>query len=70
MRFYLIPAKDEKRGGLEAVQKLKDSGMSECDDFLLFHQLDVVDPDSIASLADFVKTHFGKLDILLNYIGP
>ncbi|KAI4355019.1 hypothetical protein L6164_003837 [Bauhinia variegata] len=28
--------------------------------------LDVTDPASIASLADFVKTQFGKLDILVN----
>ncbi|KAE8709404.1 (+)-neomenthol dehydrogenase [Hibiscus syriacus] len=58
----VLTARDEQRG-LEAFQKLKDSGLS---DHLVFHQLDVTDPLSIASLAAFIKTHFGKLDILVN----
>jgi (+)-neomenthol dehydrogenase len=58
----VLTARDEKRG-LEAVQKMKDSGIS--DDLVVFHQLDVVDTDSIASLVEFVKTKFGKLDILV-----
>ncbi|CAH9107478.1 unnamed protein product [Cuscuta europaea] len=62
--FVLLTARDEKRG-LEAVQKLKDCGIS--DDLLGFHQLDVVDPHSVASLAEFVKAQYGKLDILVNY---
>ncbi|WRX08856.1 Short-chain dehydrogenase/reductase SDR - like 2 [Theobroma cacao] len=56
----LLTARDEKRG-LEAVEKLKQYGLSDNVDF---HQLDVVDPASIASLVDFIKTQFGKLDIL------
>ena len=32
---------------------------------LLFHQLDVEDSSSVASLAEFVKTQFGRLDILV-----
>ncbi|KAL4369494.1 hypothetical protein GQ457_05G029220 [Hibiscus cannabinus] len=58
----VLTARDEQRG-LEAFQKLKESGLS---DYLVFHQLDVTDPLSIASLAAFIKTHFGKLDILVN----
>jgi len=58
----VLTARDEKRG-LEAVQKLKDSGIS--DDLVIYHQLDVVDLDSIVSLAEFVKNNFGKLDILV-----
>ncbi|CAK9164983.1 unnamed protein product [Ilex paraguariensis] len=54
-------ARDEKRG-VEAVGKLKASGLLD----VVFHQLDVKDPDSIASLAKFVETNFGKLDILVN----
>ncbi|CAK9158304.1 unnamed protein product [Ilex paraguariensis] len=54
-------ARDEKRG-VEAVGKLKASGLLD----VVFHQLDVKDPDSIASLAKFVETNFGKLDILIN----
>ncbi|KAK6239877.1 hypothetical protein QUC31_005346 [Theobroma cacao] len=57
----LLTARDEKRG-LEAVEKLKQYVLSDNVDF---HQLDVVDPASIASLVDFIKTQFGKLDILV-----
>ncbi|KAL9396889.1 hypothetical protein Peur_011142 [Populus x canadensis] len=56
----VLTSRNEKRG-LESVQKLKESGLS---DFVVFHQLDVADINSIASLADFIKGQFGKLDIL------
>ncbi|KAM0938814.1 putative (+)-neomenthol dehydrogenase [Dioscorea sansibarensis] len=59
--MVLLTARDEKRG-TEAAEKLKDSGFSD----VVFHQLDVSDSASIASLADFIKTEFGKLDILVN----
>ncbi|KAK4848504.1 hypothetical protein QYF36_013922 [Acer negundo] len=59
----VLTSRDEKRG-LEAVEKLRESeGLS---DYVIFHQLDVTDPASIATLADFIKTQFGKLDILVN----
>ncbi|CAN6711113.1 unnamed protein product [Malus baccata var. baccata] len=58
----VLTARDEKRG-LEALEKLKDFGIS---DLVVFHQLDVTDSVSAARLADFVKTQFGKLDILVN----
>ncbi|XP_054784009.1 (+)-neomenthol dehydrogenase-like [Prosopis cineraria] len=61
----VLTARDHKRG-LEAVEKLKEFGMS---DFVVFHQLDVTDPSSIASLAYFISTAFGKLDILVNNAG-
>ncbi|KAJ9171345.1 hypothetical protein P3X46_014729 [Hevea brasiliensis] len=61
----VLTARDEKRG-LEAFQKLKNSGFS---DLLVFHQLDVADAASIAALADFIKTKFRKLDILVNNAG-
>ncbi|XWS46050.1 hypothetical protein CRYUN_Cryun14cG0031200 [Craigia yunnanensis] len=63
--MVVLTSRDEKRG-VEAVTKLKDSGLS---DHVVFHQLDVTDPSSIASLADFVKSKFGKLDILVNNAG-
>ncbi|TYG51315.1 hypothetical protein ES288_D10G248300v1 [Gossypium darwinii] len=63
--MVVLTARDEKRG-LEAVDKLKDLGLS---DNVVFHQLDVADPASVASLVDFVKTQFGKLDILVNNAG-
>ncbi|XP_065864692.1 (+)-neomenthol dehydrogenase-like [Euphorbia lathyris] len=61
----ILTARDEKRG-LEAVQKLKDAGLS---DYVVFHQLDVADSASIDVLADFIKSKFGKLDILVNNAG-
>ncbi|KAB2063370.1 hypothetical protein ES319_A10G212100v1 [Gossypium barbadense] len=63
--MVVLTARDEKRG-LEAVDKLKDLGLS---DNVVFHQLDVADPASVASLVDFIKTQFGKLDILVNNAG-
>ncbi|KAK6260726.1 hypothetical protein SCA6_015200 [Theobroma cacao] len=63
--MVVLTSRDEKRG-LEAVAKLTDSGLSA---HVVFHQLDVTDPSSIASLADFVKAKFGKLDILVNNAG-
>ncbi|XP_042515240.1 (+)-neomenthol dehydrogenase-like [Macadamia integrifolia] len=62
--IVVLTARDEKRG-VEAVEKLKEVGLSH----VVFHQLDVMDPSSIASLADFIKTQFGKLDILVNNAG-
>ncbi|KAH6838020.1 NAD-dependent malic enzyme 2 [Perilla frutescens var. hirtella] len=61
----VMTARDEKRG-LEAVEKLKASGLS---DFVMFHQLDVSDQTSIASFAQFLQSHIGKLDILINNAG-
>ncbi|KAK4266798.1 hypothetical protein QN277_023672 [Acacia crassicarpa] len=58
----VLTARDEKRG-LEALEKLKAFGFSH---LVIFHQLDVTDTASIASLVDFVKTQFGRLDILVN----
>ena len=57
----VLTARDERRGN-EAIEKLKECGLS---DLVVFHQLDVTDHASIASLAEFVKTQFGRLDILV-----
>ncbi|CAI9101763.1 OLC1v1039170C1 [Oldenlandia corymbosa var. corymbosa] len=63
----VMTARDEKRG-LDALGKLKSSnGFS--DDILFFHQLDVADSSSVASLAEFIKNQFGRLDILVNNAG-
>ncbi|XP_027906203.1 (+)-neomenthol dehydrogenase-like [Vigna unguiculata] len=61
----VLTARNEKRG-LEAVERLKEFGLSEV---LVFHQLDVTDPPSVAALAQFIKTRFGRLDILVNNAG-
>ena len=58
-----MTSRDEKQG-LEAVETLKKE-LEISDQSIVFHQLDVSDPVSVTSLAEFVKTHFGKLDILV-----
>lgn len=56
----VLTARDEARGAA-AVGKLRGLGLSN----VVFHQLDITDAPSIAGLADFLKTRFGKLDILV-----
>ncbi|CAN6235726.1 unnamed protein product [Urochloa humidicola] len=58
----VLTAVDEKMGA-EAVEKLKGLTLSS---HVLSHQLDITDASSIARFADFLKTRFGKLDILVN----
>ncbi|XP_059661749.1 salutaridine reductase-like isoform X3 [Cornus florida] len=60
----ILTARDEKKG-IEAVDNLKLSGHTD----VFFHQLDVKDSASIASLAKYLQTHFTKLDILVNNAG-
>ncbi|KAF3943231.1 hypothetical protein CMV_030188 [Castanea mollissima] len=57
----ILTARDVKRG-TEAVETLKAAGYSD----LSFHQLDVSDPVSFSAFVNFIKTEFGKLDILLD----
>ncbi|KAF4386743.1 hypothetical protein F8388_006698 [Cannabis sativa] len=64
----VLTARDEKRG-VEAVEKLIKESNFTSEDNVVFHRLDVVDPHTIASLADYIKSHFGKLDILINNAG-
>ncbi|XP_057780628.1 (-)-isopiperitenone reductase-like isoform X2 [Salvia miltiorrhiza] len=59
----ILGSRDEKRG-IEAQQKLK-----QFDKNVVFHQLDVVDPASVAAVFEFIKSRFGKLDILVNNAG-
>ncbi|XP_062227428.1 (+)-neomenthol dehydrogenase-like [Phragmites australis] len=57
----VLPARDEARGAA-AVEKLRELGLSD----VVFHQLEITDPPSIARLVDFLKTCFGRLDILFS----
>ncbi|KAI7724559.1 hypothetical protein M8C21_030438 [Ambrosia artemisiifolia] len=57
----VLAARDEGRG-LEATTKLKDTGLTN----VVFHQLDIKNPTSIARFTKFVKSQFQKLDILVN----
>lgn len=59
--IVILTARSEKRG-IEAQEKLKELGVS---DNVVFHQLDVLDPVSVATIVEFVKTRFGRLDILV-----
>ncbi|KAI7990010.1 Short-chain dehydrogenase/reductase 2b [Camellia lanceoleosa] len=59
--MVILTARDEKCS-LEVVENLKACELSD----ILFHQLEVTDQTSIASMADFIKNKFGKLDILVN----
>ncbi|KAL2536487.1 (+)-neomenthol dehydrogenase [Forsythia ovata] len=63
--IVILTARDEKRGS-EALEILKGFGLSQN---VVFHQLDVMDPTSIASLVDFIENTYGKLDILVNNAG-
>jgi (+)-neomenthol dehydrogenase len=63
--LVVLTARDEERG-LEAVKSLQVSGFSD----VVFHQLDVVDDLSIASLANFIRNQFGRLDILVIHSFP
>nr|GEV33168.1 hypothetical protein [Tanacetum cinerariifolium] len=60
----LLAARNEKRG-TDAMASLHGLGLSN----VLYHQLDVQDPQSIQALANFVQTKFGRLDILVNNAG-
>uniref|UniRef100_A0A0D9W7I3 Uncharacterized protein n=1 Tax=Leersia perrieri TaxID=77586 RepID=A0A0D9W7I3_9ORYZ len=62
----VLTARNEARG-LEAVEGIRRSGAGDTD--VVFHQLDVTDPASVARLADFVRDQFGRLDVLINNAG-
>lgn len=58
----VLTARDEKRGR-EATAKLHHDHHLHAN--VLFHQLDVTDPLSVQSLANFTRDTFGRLDILV-----
>ncbi|XP_075074816.1 (+)-neomenthol dehydrogenase-like [Nicotiana tabacum] len=63
----VLTARNETRG-VEAVEKLKGLiGLAK--ENVVFQQLDVMDPSTIASLAEFIKIQFGRIDILVNNAG-
>ncbi|VAI70430.1 unnamed protein product [Triticum turgidum subsp. durum] len=55
----VLTARDETRGA-GAAEKLRPLGVTD----VVFHQLDITDASSIATLVDFLEARFGKLDIL------
>uniref|UniRef100_A0A0E0NIC0 Salutaridine reductase n=1 Tax=Oryza rufipogon TaxID=4529 RepID=A0A0E0NIC0_ORYRU len=59
--LVVLTARDEKKGS-QAVKALEQSGLSG----VIFHQLDVTDRSSIMLLVEFIRTKFGKFNILVN----
>lgn len=59
----VLTARDAARGEA-AVQQLQGEGLSP-----RFHQLDIVDLQSIRALRDFLLTEYGGLDVLVNNAG-
>lgn len=58
--LVVLTARDEKKGS-RAVETLQKFGLSG-----VIHQLDVADRSSIMLLVEFIKTKFGRLDILVS----
>jgi len=59
----VLTATDETRGAA-AAEELRELGLSD----VIFHQLDITDASSIARLADFLKTRFGRVDVLVSLL--
>ncbi|XP_047308528.1 (+)-neomenthol dehydrogenase-like [Impatiens glandulifera] len=57
----VLTARDNNRG-LKALNSLHELGFKN----VVFHQLDVLDQQSVDSLFNFIKDNFGRLDILVN----
>lgn len=57
----VLTARDEARGAA-ALEKLKGLGLSD----VIFHQLEITDASSIDRLTEFLRSRFGRLDILVN----
>ena len=56
----ILTARDVSKGEI-AKEQLKKEGLE-----VVFHPLDVTAQDSIGSLADFLTSEFGRLDVLIN----
>ena len=59
----ILTSRDEKKGK-EAAEKLKKQKL-----YIVYHQLDVKDKESIKKLYSFIDKEFGRLDALVNNAG-
>jgi len=59
----ILTARDEQRGQ-DAVRQLKTEGATP-----IFHQLDIVSPESIEKMKTFLLEKYGSLDLLVNNAG-
>ena len=60
----ILTARDEERGKGAVESLCRESNLSN----IIFHQLDILDGSSRASLARHIESRYGKLDILVNYL--
>jgi NAD(P)-dependent dehydrogenase (short-subunit alcohol dehydrogenase family) len=61
----ILTSRDEKNG-LRTIGEIKKEIGAGAAENLVFHPLDVTDPDSIAILYDFITTEYGAADALVN----
>ncbi|XP_051213589.1 short-chain dehydrogenase/reductase 2b [Lolium perenne] len=61
----ILTARDEKQGEGAVEYLRRESNLSN----IIFHQLDILDSSSRASLARHIESTYGKLDILVNNAG-
>lgn len=59
----ILASRDEAKSKA-AAEKLQAEGLN-----VIYHQLDVTNPESIEHLAQFIRNQFGNLDILVNNAG-
>lgn len=59
----ILTARDEKRGKDAAESLRHESNLAN----IIFHQLDILDKNSRASLARHIESRYGKLDILVKW---
>uniref|UniRef100_A0ACD5YDS3 Uncharacterized protein n=1 Tax=Avena sativa TaxID=4498 RepID=A0ACD5YDS3_AVESA len=61
----ILTARDEKQGEGAVESLRRESNLSN----IMFHQLDILDGSSRASIVRHIETRYGKLDILVNNAG-
>ena len=65
INIQVILTARNKTKGLIALKKLQDEGLLD----VVYHQLDVTNPQSIHELTNFIKKDCGRTDILVNNAG-
>lgn len=58
-----LTSRDVSRG-LQATKQLEEEGLK-CD----YHQLDITDLESVSKFTDYVRTKYGRIDVLVNNAG-
>lgn len=63
-KFQVILTSRDESKGKASIEQLQQESLD-----VLYHQLNVTDPESIAQLAKFIREKFGRLDVLVNNAG-